>query len=147
MKEEASFKQPSTPERASEQQQQKQLCGEKKPTSTSTTTTISSSSHGDGTGATTRRRIKKELPDGPLVMLTPLLSDSDISTPGSCFVSSQNIKVRSYKIHTSWSTGTYSESGEGAIILCFTNKVLTCCIKIHYASPRVQISLLDLVNC
>ena len=122
MKEEASFKQPATPERASEQQQQKQLCGEKKPTSTSTTTTISSSSHGDGTGATTRRRIKKELPDGPLVMLTPLLSDSDVSTPGSCFVSSQNIKVGSYEIHTSWSTGMYSENGEGAIILCCTSR-------------------------
>ena len=79
MKEE-SFKQPVTPELASEQQ------GEKKPTS-------SSHSHGSGAGATTKRRIKKEVPDDPLVMLTPLLSDSDITTPGSSFVSSQNIKV------------------------------------------------------
>ena len=79
MKEE-SFKQPATPELAGEYR------GEKKPTS-------SSHSHGGGAGATTKRRIKKEVPDDPLVMLTPLLSNSDIATPGSGFVSSQNIKV------------------------------------------------------
>lgn len=69
-----------TPDQASEQEERK------KPTSSS-----SSSSHGSKPGAITKKRIKKEIPDDPLVMLTPLLSDSDISTPGSSFVSS--IKV------------------------------------------------------
>ena len=73
---------PATPELADEQQQE---CEVKKPTS--------SGNHSDGAGAPIKRRIKKEVPDDPLVMLTPLLSDSDVTTPGSGFINSQNIKV------------------------------------------------------
>lgn len=54
----------------------------------------SSGNHSDGAGAPIKRRIKKEVPDDPLVMLTPLLSDSDMSTPGSGFANSQNVKVK-----------------------------------------------------
>ena len=78
---------PATPKPADEQQeQQQQECEVKKPTS--------SGNHSDGAAAPIKRRIKKEVPDDPLVMLTPLLSDSDVTTPGSGFANSQNVKVR-----------------------------------------------------
>ena len=86
------FKQPATPEPATpklaneQQEQQQQECEVKKPTI--------SGNHSNGAGAPIKRRIKKEVPDDPLVMLTPLLSDSDVTTPGSGFANSRNVKVR-----------------------------------------------------